>query len=453
MYSVKYSPLYYILFPYMAPQECNSHYFPMSTFPIPYHHGFLKAGIPEERLVGCFTAAGLAKAADETTEIESALNAPIGSPSLEALAQGKRSAVIIVSDHTRPVPSHLLLPPILRRLRSVSPEIEVTILVATGCHRATRPDEIRHLLGEDIAANERIVIHDSEDAAVLASPGVLPSGAPLEINRLALEADLLIGTGFIEPHFFAGFSGGRKCILPGIASRRSVHSNHCAQFIASPFARTGNLDGNPIHNDMLAAARLAKVAFILNVVLDSAHRVVRAFAGDLDAAHRAGCEFLASRCEVSVPESDIVLTSNGGYPLDQNVYQSVKGMTAGEACCRPGGVIILCASCSDGIGGESFRKALAAMTTPQELLKNILSVPREETLVDQWQYQILARVLSNHEVIIVTNDLEHSILKEMHFRCASSIEEAVAEADRLLGYEGKIAVIPDGVSVIVRKCL
>ncbi len=421
----------------------------MKTFSIPYGRGHLAGELPEARLNGIFTSAGLKGADDETAAIEAALEHPIGSPRLEELAHGKRHAVVIVSDHTRPVPSRLLLPPLLRRLRTAEPAIRVTLLVATGCHRATSMAELREMLGTEIADREEIVIHDSEDAGSLAELGTLPSGGRLAVNRLALEADLLIGTGFIEPHFFAGFSGGRKCILPGIASRASVHENHCSPFIASPRARTGLLEGNPIHRDMVAAGRMAKVAFILNVVLDGAHRVVRAFAGGMEAAHEAGCAFLKERCVLRVPLSDIVITSNGGYPLDQNVYQAVKGMTAGEAACREGGVIILCASCCDGVGGEAFREVLSAMETPQGLLRQIEAVPREATTPDQWQYQILARVLSRHTVIIVTTDCDHNLLRAMHFPCASTIGEALRMAEGITGADAKVAVIPDGVSVIV----
>ena len=421
----------------------------MQSFSIPYGRGHLTGEVPEARLTGVFTPAGLKGVDDETAEIEAALRNPIGAPSLEELARGKRHAVVIVSDHTRPVPTRLLLPPILKRLRAAESAIRVSLLVATGCHRATSMTELREMLGAQIADNEEIVIHDSEDAKNLTHLGTLPSGGRLDVNRLAVEADLLIGTGFIEPHFFAGFSGGRKCVLPGIASRACVHENHCAPFIASPKARTGLLEGNPIHADMVAAGRMAKVAFILNVVLDGAHKVVRAFAGGMEAAHEAGCAFLRTRCVLRVPLSDIVITSNGGYPLDQNVYQSVKGMTAGEAACREGGVIILCASCCDGVGGEAFRKVLSAMETPQGLLRQIEAVPREATTPDQWQYQILARVLSRHTVIIVTTDCDHNLLRSMHFPCASTIGEALRMAEAFVGADAKVAVIPDGVSVIV----
>ena len=282
--------------------------------------------------------------------------------------------------------------------------------------------------------------------------GTLPSGGELIINRLAAETDLLVSEGFIEPHFFAGFSGGRKSVLPGVAARETVLANHCAEFIAHPKARTGSLEGNPIHEDMLFAAKTAKLAFIVNVVIDPEKKIVKAFAGAPEAAHAAGCSFLKELAAVEVPESDIVITSNGGYPLDQNLYQSVKGMTAGEGAVRQGGVIIICAECSDGDGGESFRKTLAEAPSPQAVLDKIRQVPRNATIPDQWESQILARVLCKATVILVSDKVDPQLPLSMHLKHAFTLEEALEQARALCGTTSpRIAVIPDGVSVIVSQ--
>ena len=293
-------------------------------------------------------------------------------------------------------------------------------------------------------------MHDSGDDSQLVHLGKLPSGGDLVVSRLAAETDLLVAEGFIEPHFFAGFSGGRKSVLPGVASRRTVLANHCAELIMHPKARAGILDGNPIHRDMLYAAEAAKLAFIVNVVIDAKKKVIAAFAGDSGAAHRAGTAYLERYARIRVPEADIVVTGNGGYPLDQNVYQAVKGMTAGEAVCREGGVIILCASCSDGHGGESFYRHLAS-SSPERILKDVAEIPRDRTEPDQWEYQILARILAKHTVIMVTTDCDHKMLREMHLHTSSSIGEALALAFGLCGEAAKVAVIPDGVSVIAEQ--
>ncbi len=423
----------------------------MTPIEIPYGRGHLTGNVPEKRLLGIFRPRIPPAAEDAAAEVRRALDAPINSPKLEELARGRRSCVIIASDHTRPVPSRILMPQLLERLRRNNPSIAITILIATGFHRASTRAELVEKFGEAIVARERIVVHDSRDASQLVEIGTLPSGGRLVVNKLAVETDLLISEGFIEPHFFAGFSGGRKSVLPGIASAESVMANHCAEFIASPGARAGSLDGNPIHRDMCFAAECARLAFILNVVIDPDRRIVRAFAGAPAEAHTAGCAFLSGFAEVQIPEADIAVTGNGGYPLDQNLYQAVKGMTAAEAATRPGGVIVMAASCSDGAGGEAFRQALAETADPAELWHRILAIPRNRTRPDQWEYQILARILMHRHLILVTRDCDPSLLDEMHVPHAATLDEALQRATGIAGPEAKIAVIPDGVSAIVHR--
>ncbi|MBR2624920.1 MAG: nickel-dependent lactate racemase [Lentisphaeria bacterium] len=423
----------------------------MKKVNIAYGMTGMSALLPEKNLLGVFESQLPPAVADEAAEIRRALDEPIDSLPLEELARGRKSCVIIASDHTRPVPSKFIIPEMLRRLRLGNGQIDITILIATGCHRQTTLKELTAKFGEDIVKNEKIVIHDADDEQNMISCGTLPSGGALRLNRLACETELLISEGFIEPHFFAGFSGGRKSVLPGIAARETVMANHCAEFINDPAARTGSLDGNPIHKDMLFAAVKAKLAFIVNVVINGEKKIVKAFAGNMESAHRKGCEFLRSQCQIPVPPADIVITSNGGYPLDQNVYQAVKGMTAGEAVCRPGGVIILCAGCSDGHGGEAFYRTLKEMVSPATLLDEISRVPRNRTTPDQWQYQILARIMSRYKIIIVTADGDHQLIREMKFEAASSVESALEMAFPIVGEDAGIAVIPDGVAVIVSK--
>ena len=423
----------------------------MTRVEIPYHRTRLQLDIPEQELLGVYHSRLPEAVADENGEIERALRHPIGSRRLCDLAARSSRAVVICSDHTRPVPSKAIIPPLLAELRRNNPQIDITLLIATGFHRATTRAELAAKFGDEIVAREKIVVHDSGAPEQMIEIGRLPSGGRLLINRLAAECDLLVAEGFIEPHFFAGFSGGRKSVLPGIASRETVLANHCAEFIADPGARTGNLEGNPIHRDMISAARQAKLAFIVNVVIDSSKRVVKAFAGGCEAAHAAGVEFLNRYAGVEVPAADIVITSNGGYPLDMNVYQSVKGMTAAEAATRPGGVIVMAASCSDGAGGEAFRQALAETADPAELWHRILAIPRNRTRPDQWEYQILARILMHRHLILVTRDCDPSLLDEMHVPHAATLDEALQRATGIAGPEAKIAVIPDGVSAIVHR--
>ncbi len=383
--------------------------------------------------------------------VEDALAHPLGARPLFELPRGKKTCTIIISDHTRPVPSRDILPPMLRQLREGSPDIDITLLVATGFHRGTTQDELRSKLGDEILKNERIVIHDCQDAASNVCIGTLPSGAPCVIDRAAAETELLVAEGFIEPHFFAGFSGGRKSVLPGVCDQVTVLGNHCSRFIDSEFARTGILDGNPLHRDMVAAARLAKLSFIVNVVIDEEKRTVAAFAGDMEQAHEAGCAFLRQYCEVSAAPADIVVTTNGGAPLDQNVYQCVKGLTAAEASAKDGAVLVMCAELSDGHGGEGFYETLKNCESPAKLYDEIMHTPQEKTLPDQWESQILARILMHHRVIFVAPEEKRQLLQDMKLGWAADLEGAMEMARAVKGTDASVTVIPDGVSVIVRK--
>ena len=211
----------------------------MQQIHVPYGKTGMTVDIADENLLGVYETTPPQPAADQAAEVENALDNPIASPSLEELARDKKNAVIIASDHTRPVPSKYIIPAMLKRLRKFNPQIDISILIATGCHRETTREELEAKFGKDIVDNEKIVIHDCTDSSMYCNLGILPSGGKLIVNRLAAEADLLVSEGFIEPHFFAGYSGGRKSVLPGIAARETVLANHCAEFISSPFARTG----------------------------------------------------------------------------------------------------------------------------------------------------------------------------------------------------------------------
>lgn len=382
--------------------------------------------------------------------VRQAMREPVGSLPLCELARGKKNAVVIISDHTRPVPSKFLIPPMLKELRRENPHIAITLLAATGCHRETRKEELAVKLGEDIVSRERIVVHDCIQSPCT-NLGRLPSGADLEMNSLAAEAELLISEGFIEPHFFAGFSGGRKSILPGICSRKTVLSNHCADFINHPLARMGVLDGNPIHRDMEAAVSLSGLSYIVNVVLNKSREIQAVFAGDPIQAHRAGCLYLDRLCRAEISrKADIVITSNGGAPLDQNVYQAVKCMATAELAARPQAVIIVCARCEDGIGGEGFYHALKECSSGAQLLKDTGRIPMEETQPDQWQYQILARILAKYSVIFVTEPKWENVIHEMKMEYAPSLKVAYDRAKIRKGQNAVVTVIPDGVSVIPR---
>lgn len=423
----------------------------MTKIVLPYGKGTLNAEIPEER-INAVMVSEMHHYVPEKSQVElvkEALENPIGTPKLREMAKGKNKVTIIASDHTRPVPSKIIMPLMLEEIRTGNPEAEITILISTGCHRGTTKDELVSKFGPEIVDSENIYVHDCDDESMLTDIGILPSGGRIILNKIALEADLLVSEGFIEPHFFAGYSGGRKSVLPGVASRKTVMYNHNATFIDSDRARTGIIEGNPIHKDMLYAARAARLDFICNVVINSDKEVIYAVAGDADLAHIDGRNFLNSKCKVDAVPSDIVITTNGGYPLDQNIYQAVKCMTAAEATMNPGGVMIIGAKSNDGHGGEQFYKTFKEEKDVEKMMNEFLATPSEDTIPDQWQSQIFARILKNYKVIYIS-DAEDQIVEDLHMTPAHSIEEALEKAEEMLGNkEAKIAVIPDGVSVIV----
>ena len=416
----------------------------------PYGRKTLSLDIPDERVRGVLSS-GLERydsGMEPSVLMERALANPVGSPPLSELARGKRNIVLLASDHTRPVPSRVLVPPMLRELRRGNPDAEITILIATGCHRGPTKAELSDKFGAELVAQEHIVVHDC-DKSEFVNVGTLPGGGDCFLNRLVIDADLVVAEGFIEPHFFAGYSGSRKSVLPGVASRQTVLANHRAELIASPAARTGILEGNPIHADMVWAARKAGLAFIVNAVINAEKEPVYIAAGDMEKAHAAGCAFLSGLCRVQAKPADIVIATNGGYPLDQNIYQAVKGMTAAEATVRKDGVIIMVARSEDGHGGEAFYRQLAEEPDIEKTLTSFLRRGREETEPDQWQTQIFIRVLQKASVIYVS-DAPDAMVRALHMTPAHSLEEALRLAEeRLHNPQASITAIPDGVSVVV----
>ena len=382
--------------------------------------------------------------------VEASLDHPIGSPRLEELVKGKKNIVIISSDHTRPVPSKIITPIPLRRIRAARPDANIKILVVTGFHRPSTHEELVEKYGQEIVDHEQIVMHVSTDDAATVKIGTLPSGGECIVNRTAAEADLVLAQGFIEPHLFAGFSGGRKSVLPGISSYKTIMANHCSEFINSPNARPGILEGNPIHADMLYAAKTAGLVFIINVILNDSRDIIAAFSGDLEKAHIEGCKFLTSLAGVDKVPCDVTVVTNGGYPLDQNIYQAVKGLTSAEATNKKDGVIIMLAGLADGTGGKGFYNNLAQSRTPKEFLDRVSHTDRRHTVPDQWESQVLARILNEHPVIMVSDLIRPEIVTNMHMEHTSTFDEALRRAYEMEGNAAKVAVIPDGLAVIVR---
>lgn len=424
----------------------------MKTIKLPFYKGHIDLNIEEEKIAGVLVSKTESYKVDKTEQelVRDALENPINSLSLSVLCKEKKHVVVISSDHTRPVPSHITMPIILEEIRKYNKDVKITILIATGMHRPTTHEELVNKYGEKIVNEEEIVIHNAYDDKEMTFKGILPSGGELWVNKLVDECDFLMSEGFIEPHFFAGFSGGRKSVLPGIASKKTVLWNHNARFIASKYSRAGNLKDNPIHRDMLFAAKQVNLQFILNVVINGEKKIIKAFAGDLEDAHAHGCNLVKEIAQVEPIHSDIVITTNGGYPLDQNIYQTVKGMTAGEACVNEGGVIIICSSCADGTGGDFFYHLLADSKDAHDAYQKLNDVAPENTEFDQWEAQILARILCKATVIIVTDKCDPKIITDMHIKHAYTIDEALEKAYNIVGKDKLVTVIPDGISVIFK---
>lgn len=424
----------------------------MKTIRIPYYRSSMELHISEENLKAVVTARmhEFKPEKGERELVEEALAHPIVTRTLRKLAEGKKKVTLVTSDHTRAVPSKLTLPILLREIRAGSPDAEITILIGTGLHRPTTPEEQRQMFGDEIVDHERIVANNAFDPDQFVKVCELPSGADFCVNKLAVECDLLVTEGFIEPHFFAGFSGGRKSILPGICSKETVNENHCYKAIASPYAATGVLEGNPIHEDMVCAARKVNVQFILNVALDGEKKVIAAFAGDLEAAHEKGVAFIRSQSQCPAVTGDIVVTSNGGYPLDQNLYQSPKAVATAEVYAGEDGVIIMCCSCCDGMGGTNFER-LITMGTPDEIDEYLSKIPSKETIPEQWCPQIYARILKKHKVIVVTTFLDHDLIRKANMIPANDLDEALELAYQMKGRDAQVVVVPDGVSVLAVK--
>ncbi|MGB8454377.1 MAG: nickel-dependent lactate racemase [Anaerocolumna sp.] len=425
----------------------------MGLIKVPYNRGTLDLHVEEKNLKGIITASLNHGNQDksEVSFVEDALAHPIGIKTLKELAEGKKKVVLITSDHTRAVPSKITLPILLREIRKGNANAEITILIATGLHRPTSEEEQRNMFGDEIVDHESIISNDAFDSKQFQKVCDLPSGAEFYCNKLAaVDCDLLVTEGFIEPHFFAGFSGGRKSILPGICNAVTVNENHSYRAISSPFSTTGELKDNPIHRDMIVAARAVNVQFILNVALDAKKKIIAAFAGDLEKAHEEGVTFVRSQSQCQVVTGDIVITSNGGYPLDQNLYQSPKAVTTAEACAGENGVIIMCCACDDGFGGSNFQRLITS-GKPDEIDGYLEKIPPKETIPEQWCAQIYARILKKHPVILVTTYLDHELVKKANMIPASSPDEALEIAYQMKGCDASVVVIPDGVSVLAVK--
>ena len=375
--------------------------------------------------------------------IAHALDHPIGCDPLATLAAGKQTAAISVCDITRPAPNSVTLPPLLARLHDAGIAVEgVTILIATGLHREATEDEVRTIVGPDIAAKYRIVSHNARDFAGHRSLGSTKRGTPVYIDERFMAADLHITLGFIEQHLMLGFSGGRKLVAPGLAAQETIKVIHSPRFMREPLATEGSIVDNPLHAELLEIAAMARHDFSLDVTLTQDRQISGVFAGNPVKAHAAGVDFLENTSLETLPApADVVITSAAGYPLDLTFYQTVKGVTAAQHIAKHGGRILVLGECSEGMGSPEFAHRMQTLTGFQDFLDAIRDTPVE---VDQWQLEKLALTGLKHEIYFYTPGVTKAQLGSLGARTFSNLDEAVAAVLRGLPANAHVVLVPDG---------
>jgi lactate racemase len=387
--------------------------------------------------------------ADAAKELCSALEAPIASPALRDMARGKKSAAISVCDITRPAPNSQTLPPLLLCLEQAGIQRDaITILIATGLHRAATESEIREICGPDIASRYKVVNHDARDLASHRSLGTTTSGTPIYIDERFISADLHITLGLIEPHLMAGFSGGRKLVAPGLAAQETIKVLHSPKFIREPRSAEGFIEDNPLHRELLEIARIARHDFLLDVVLTRDRAIAGIFAGNPVEAHLQGAAFVSrTMLEQLDKPLDGVITSGAGYPLDLTFYQSIKGITAAAHIVKPGGQILLIAACEEGAGAPEFREMLRSHPSDREFMDKILRAP---VTVDQWQLEKLGLVTADRRVFFFVPGLPAEYWTGLWGPAFHTLPAALNAFFESMSEGGAIGVIPDGPYVLAK---
>lgn len=413
-----------------------------STIEVKYGTSGLKVDIPTRNLLGTLTPSDPVLPPSENGEIERALENPKGSPRLEEMVRPGMNVVIMASDITRPSPTAKLLPPLISRLNGAGvKDSQITVMFGMGIHRSHTTEEKKALVGADIFRRVRCV--DSTESGDFVLVGTTSRGTPVEVNRLVSECDFLIGTGNVEYHYFAGYSGGAKAILPGACSRRTVEANHSMQLL--PGAETGSYEDNPVRQDIEEAGRMVGLDFILNVVLDPAKRIVRAVAGHPVIAHEEARKVTDAVYGVEIEKkADIVIASPGGRPKDMNLYQAQKGLENAKYAVREGGVIILTAECPEGLGEDNFERYMTGME-----LDEIIESVRRKFVLGAHKAAAVARVLKKADVYLVSA-MEETMVKRCRLMPFAGLEEALDRAFSVLGVDATVWVMPYAGSTVPR---
>lgn len=406
-----------------------------------YGRNGLTVDLPDERttVIEPLAVPGLP---DEQAAVRAALRQPIGAAPLRETIRPNDRVCLVFTDSTRATPNERLIPWLLAELAHL-PADHITLLNSTGTHRPNSPAELAHMLTAAVVGRYRVLNHDCHDLAALVPVGSMRDGTPALLNRHLVEADVRIITGFIEPHFFAGFSGGPKGIIPGCAGLRSVMANHRPANIGSPQATFGITDGNPLWDELREVALRVGPSFLVNVTLNHRRQITGVFAGDLIGAHRAGLEFVrASAMRPVEAPFDIVVTTNSGAPLDLNLYQGVKGLSAAARIVKPGGVIVLACECSEGVpAGSPFERLLRGASSPAALLDQLAASP--EVQAEQWQVQIQAQIQRQARVLL-HSALPAEVARACHFEPCAELAASVREELARRGGRARVAVLPQG---------
>jgi nickel-dependent lactate racemase len=406
----------------------------------------LEVEVPDER-VTVIEPMPRPAAADPRGALTAAIRAPIGCPPLSQQVRPGHRVAISVCDITRAQPRREQLEALFEEMPDIA-RSDVTIVIATGTHRANSGAELERMLGRDILNTCRVVNHDSRDASTLAFVGRTSTGVPVYLNREFLESDIRITTGFVEPHFFAGFSGGPKMVAPGLAGLDTVMTLHDASRIGHPNATWGITEGNPVHDDVREIAKMVGVHFAVDVTLNRDQQITAAFAGDILEQHRAACRSAKETAMRAVPQPfDVVLTTNSGYPLDQNLYQAVKGMSAAAKIVKRGGTIVCASECRDGLPSHgSYGAILASKPTPEALLAMINAPGYAEP--DQWQVQVQSQIQLKARVLVKTSGLSAQEISAAHFTPIEDISRTVRDTLARSGAGATLCVLPQGPQTI-----
>lgn len=409
----------------------------------------LGAELPEGFEYALLEARSAAPLADWRGSLEAALDQPIGRAPLAEMARGKSSVAISVCDITRPAPNRLVLPAVLRRLEQAGiARQSICFLIATGLHRPASENEIREILGEEIATGYAVFNHFARNLEDHRHLGSTAAGTPVHIDQRFMAAGLHLTLGFIEPHLMLGYSGGRKLIAPGLAAQQTIKVLHSPKFMRDARVVEGSIEDNPLHRELLEIAAMARHDFMIDVALTRKREIAGVFAGDPVEAHRAGVRFVSRVMLEEIPQpADAVITTSAGYPLDLTFYQAVKGITAASHIVRPGGRILLVAACEEGAGAPEFRELMKRCRTADEYLDAIASTP---VIVDQWQLEKLAMVNRKVDLLYYVPGLPAEYHQWLWGRSYGSIGEAVAALTAGLAPGARVAVIPEGPYVLAK---